>query len=142
MLTIRKNPRINLFTNIFDDLFELNQFQTKDAFSVKESIVPVHDIIENDNEFIVDLMLVGVKKEDTSIDVDGDLLTITAERKEVKDLKYNRKESFTGKYERSFKLPETIDKNNIVASFTNGVLTVTIPKTTKKLLKKKSVEIM
>lgn len=142
MLTIRKNPRINLFTNIFDDLFELNQFQTKDTFSAKESIVPVHDIIENDNEFIVDLMLAGVKKEDTSIDIDGDLLTITAERKEIKDLKYNHKESFTGKYERSFKLPETVDKGNINALFTNGVLTVTIPKITKKLQKKKIVEIM
>jgi len=141
MLTIRKNPRISLFTDIFDDLFELNQIQTKDTLNTEESFVPIHDIIENDNEFVVDIMLAGVKKDDTSIEVDDDLLIINAERKEVKNIKYNRKESFRGKYRRSFKLPETIDKENIVASFTDGVLSITIPKTVNKL-KKKSIEIM
>jgi len=141
MLTIRRNPQIKLFTSIFDDLFELNTDQTKDTSDTNEFFVPIHDIIENDKEFVLDLMLAGVKKENTSIEVDGDLLTINAERKEVKDLKYNHKESFTGKYKRSFKLPETVDKKNIAASFSDGVLTIKIPKMEEKLLKKKTIEI-
>jgi HSP20 family protein len=138
MLAIRRtNPQVKLFTDLFDDLFEINSIIP----STKDTFVPIHDIIENDNEFVVDMMLAGVKKEDTAIEVDDDLLTITAERKEVKDLKYNRKESFTGIYKRSFKLPETVDKENIIASFTDGVLTVTIPKKEPLKLEKKMIEI-
>jgi len=90
----------------FDDLFET----PKTNSSVK---TPIHDVIENDKEFQVEMLLAGVKKDDISIDVNDDVLKIKAERKETKDLKYNRKESYFGKYERSFILSENIKKDNI-----------------------------
>ena len=71
-------PEIKLFTSIFDDLFELPNTNSM----IK---TPVHDVIENDNEYQVHLLLAGVKKEDISVDIEKDVLTIKAERKEEKD---------------------------------------------------------
>jgi len=123
MLAIRNNyPTTRFFSNVLDDLFEFPNWE------ISSIVHPVHDIIENDKEFIVEFTLAGIKKEDIAISAEKGILTITAERKEVKDLKYNRKESFTGKYQKSFTLPENIDENNINASFVDGMLSVIIPK--------------
>ena len=136
MLTKRHtSPSINLFHSIFDDLFD---------FPVMDSMIktPVHDVIVNDKEFQVELLLAGLKKEDITIDIERDMLMIKAERKEVKDLKYNRKETYFGKYERSFKLPDNVDKENISASLNDGVLNVVIPKLEDAKLSKRKIEIM
>lgn len=136
MLPIRHtSPSINLFASIFDDLFE---------FPITDSIIktPVHDVIVNDKDYQIDMLLAGLKKEDISIDIERDMLIIKAERKEVKDLKYNRKETYFGKYERSFKLPDNADKENINASLVDGILKVTIPKLEGDAkLSKKTIEI-
>jgi HSP20 family protein len=135
MLNKYYSPEIRLFTSIFDELFEM---------PVTNSMVktPVHDVIENDNEYQIDLLLAGIKKEDISINVEKDILTINAERKENKDTKYNRKETFFGKYKRSFTLPEDVDKENISASLEDGILKITIPKFENKAsVDKKIIEI-
>jgi len=122
MLAIRRNyPSINLLDSLFEDFFN---FPTTDSLMK----TPIHDIIENDKEFQVELLLAGVKKEDISIDVEKDMLIIKAERKEVKDIQYNRKETYFGKYERSFKLPDNVDIKNIDASLNDGILKLIIPK--------------
>lgn len=135
MLKKYSAPEIRLFTSIFDDLFE---------FPITNSMVktPVHDVIENDNEYQIEMLLAGVKKEDINIDIEKDVLTIKAERKENKDTKYNRKETFFGKYERSFILPDDVDKEKIDASLVDGVLHVIVPKLEdKSKLSKKTIEI-
>jgi HSP20 family protein len=129
-------PSISLLNALFDfeDLFEIPKNPL-----IK---VPIHDVIENEKDYQVELLLAGVKKEDVKVDVDNDVLTIKAERKEVKDLKYNRKETYFGKYERSFVLPDNVDKENIDASLVDGVLKVIIPKLEKDTkLSKKAIEI-
>ena len=126
MLPIRPY-RTNLFlTNLFDDIFDGNPFGDT---SIQ---CPIHDVIENDKEFIIEAMLAGIKKEDVSVKVDKDVLTIKAIRQEVKDLKYNRKESFTGTYKRLFTLPELADTENISASLEDGVLRIIVPKLEKE----------
>lgn len=136
MLAIRhKNPSTRLFESIFDELFD---FPTVSA-DVK---VPVRDVIENDKEYQIQMLLAGVKKEDINIDVEKDVLIIKAERKEVKDLKYNRKETYFGKYERSFVLPDDVDKENIGASLEEGILKITVPKLENNVsVSKKAIEI-
>lgn len=122
MLALRNNyPTINLLDSIFENWFNLPE--TEDTVKT-----PIHDVIENENEFQVEILLAGVKKEDIDIDIEKDLLTIKAERKETKDLQYNRKQTYFGKYERSFNLPENVDKENIGASLEDGILKVVIPK--------------
>jgi len=122
MLAIRRNyPTINLLDSFFDDLFNYPAINSE----VKS---PIHDVIENDKEFQVEMLLAGVQKEDISIDVEKDVLIIKAERKEIKDIQYNRKQTYFGKYERQFNLPDNVDTENIDASLNDGILKLIIPK--------------
>ena len=135
MLPIRRvYPTLGILNAIFDD-FHINPF---DDDTIK---CPIHDVIENDKEYVIEAMLAGVKKEDVLIDVNQRRLSIEAVRKEVKDLKYNRKESFTGKYKRSFILPDDTDADNITANMEDGILIVTIPKLEESKITKKKIEI-
>ena len=137
MLAIRNNyPTTRFFSNVLDNLFE---FPTWEFPSIMH---PVHDVIENEKEFVVEFALAGVKKEDITVNSENGVLTITAERKEVKDLNYNHKESFTGKYLKSFTLPDDVNADNINASLVDGILSVSIPKIEKNTkLSKKQIAI-
>ena len=143
MTPFRKYPSTTLgeFFDIFDDIFETAMIVNSPS-SCTSRKCPVHNVIEDDKQFVIELVLPGIKKEDTSIEIDGNKLIIKAERKENKDLKYNRKETYFGKYQRNFILPDNADKENIDASFADGILTVTVPKILDDTkLGKKKVEI-
>jgi len=137
MLAIRNNyPTTRFFSNVLDNLFEFPTWEFPSAMH------PVHDVIENEKEFVVEFALAGVKKEDITVNSENGILTITAERKEVKDLNYNHKESFTGKYLKSFTLPDDVNADNINASLVDGILSVSIPKIEKNTkLSKKQIAI-
>jgi len=86
---------------------------------------------ETEDNYHIEVELPGVKKENVDIQVDGNVLTISGERKirqEVKEEDYHRIESRYGTFSRSFTLPEKVDIANIQAEFENGVLEVVIPK--------------
>jgi HSP20 family protein len=134
MLPIRRIYPAMSILDVLDDFF-VNPF---DDTSIK---CPIHDVIENEKEYIIEAMLAGIKKEDVLVDVNERRLSIEAVRNEVKDLKYNRKESFTGKYKRSFILPDDADADNITATLEDGVLTISIPKLDKPKETKKKIEI-
>lgn len=90
------------------------------------------DIRENDEEYTLDADLPGFAKEDISIDVEGDQLTVKAEHKsetEAKDDKTNyvRRERTYGAYARSFDI-SGVDADKITAKYENGVLTLHLPK--------------
>jgi len=134
MYTLKfRNPTLD-FMKIFDELFD----ETLDITSRK---CPAHDVIENDDEYIVQMELAGVKKDDISIDTEDGVLTIETERKRDDTLKYNRKEMYGGKYKRSFILPDNTSTDEIKAELSDGILSVTIPKTVEEAKKKKSIVI-
>ena len=87
----------------------------------------------------------GLKKEDISITVDSNVLTLSAEHKEEKEQKEKgrviRQERRFGKYTRSFSLGNDIDEANISASFNDGVLTLDIPRAAPHAIKSKSIPI-
>ena len=90
------------------------------------------DCSDDGKNFIVEAELPGFKKEDISLDVDGDTLTIHAEHKDEKDSSdssknYVKKERFYGSYERSFDVAD-IDVDSIKAEYNNGILKLTMPK--------------
>ena len=135
-LRVYKKPTISLFDEIFGDFFNVS---VVNPTGVK---TPIHDVIENDKEYIVEILLAGVLKENIKVDVEKDVLTINAERKASKDLKYNRKETYFGKYERSFVLPDNVDTENISVALADGILTITIPKLVGDIKSsKRSIEI-
>jgi HSP20 family protein len=93
---------------------------------------PRVDIAETDKEFSIKAEIPDVKKEDVKVSVDNGVLTIKGERKqekEEKNKKFHRVERFYGSFTRSFTIPDNVDENKIEASFKDGMLNLTIPKT-------------
>ena len=103
------------------------------------------DIKEEDGKFVLEADLPGFDKNDISLDVDNDILTISAERHsehEDKDKQgnYIRCERSYGNYSRSFDV-SAIDSEKITASYDNGVLTLDMPKKEELIPKKHHLEI-
>lgn len=93
---------------------------------------PTLDVSETDSEYLVRADLPAVKKEDVSVTIDNDVLTIAGERKfekEEKSGKVHRRESFRGTFSRSLSLPDNANASGIRAESKDGVLTVHVPKT-------------
>lgn len=113
--------------NVFDSLFN----DTAAKFERNVFFSPRTDVVENAKSFDVHVSLPGLKKEGVKIDVEGDMLTISGERKlknETIEEKFHMVESFYGKFSRSFNLPENVDKENIDAELVDGILKLSIPK--------------
>lgn len=92
---------------------------------------PLVDIEENDEMYLVSTDLPGLKKEDIKIDVSGNNLKISGERRrEVKEEGYYERSA--GRFMRSFTLPEHVDAKRIEANFEDGVLRIVLPKTEVK----------
>jgi len=103
--------------------------------------VPSANIVESQNRFTISLAAPGLRKNDFTIHVDGDLLTISAEKeenKETKEEKVTRKEYNYSSFSRSFTLPDGVDKDHIEAEYADGILVLELPKTdeAKKLFYK------
>ena len=93
--------------------------------------VPRVDVHEEGEQFVVDFDLPGMRKEDITIEVENDVLTVSGERKtgerDEQD-QVRRRERFHGKFSRSMSFPTDVDPEKIQASFQDGVLTVSIAK--------------
>jgi len=103
---------------------------------------PSADIVENDNEYLIKADLPEVKKEDIDIRVENGVLTLEGERRVEKSTegeKEHRRETYYGKFSRSFSLPEDVDVDKISAESRDGVLRVHLPKSEAK--KPKSIEV-
>lgn len=88
------------------------------------------DIRENEKEYVVDIEMPGVKKEDIKLDLRDDVLTVSIDRKEeVNEEKgnYIRRERRYGSLSRSFYV-ENIKAEDVKAKYADGILTVTLPK--------------
>jgi HSP20 family protein len=117
--------------SMIDSMFN----ETAGKFERHVFFTPRIDVTENAKAFELHVSLPGMKKEEINIDVDGDVITISGERKlktEDNDSKFHVVESYYGKFSRSFTLPENTAKSDITASYTDGVLLVVVPKTEVK----------
>lgn len=134
MAIVRFNERkdTGLTSPVFNDIFE-NFFN--DAFLSDRIVsrVPAVNISETDNHYHIELAAPGLKKEDFKIDVDRNVLTISAEKQtentENNDSrKYNKREYSYTSFARSFTLPESADDASIEAAYTDGVLKIDVAK--------------
>lgn len=92
---------------------------------------PSINIVENENEYRVELAAPGLKKEDFEINVENGFLKIAArkENKEtVEEENYIRREFNYTAFNRSFQPPDTVNMSDIGANYKNGVLVLTLPK--------------
>ncbi len=90
---------------------------------------PVVDIYETPEMFVVKADLPEVKEQDISINVHGDHLRISGERRLQREGRhYHQVERCYGRFSRGFALPDAVDKDNIKATLTDGILKVILPK--------------
>jgi len=92
---------------------------------------PVVDIYETDEGIVIHADLPGVNKEDVSVEVKNNVLTLKGERhmdEKVGEERYFRRERCFGTFERSFTLKSTVSPDKIKAKFKDGVLTIQVPR--------------
>jgi len=93
--------------------------------------VPVVDILEEDQEFVVKAELPGMESKDLDIQIQENILTIRGEKhldQEVQKDRYHRIERSYGSFQRSFTLPNIVDQEKVKAKFKDGLLEIKIPK--------------
>lgn len=95
--------------------------------------MPAVSVSEAKDELLLTAELPGLAEDAISIDLENNVLTISGEKNEVheeddEERKFHVYERSYGSFSRSFTLPRSVDGQNIVATFENGVLTVKLPK--------------
>lgn len=136
----RFDPRRGFFPSLFnvsDDFFT-------DFF--RGNNLPAANVVENDKEFRVELSVPGFGKDDFKVEIEKNVLTVSASKdsnKEEKseDEKVLRREFYSSSFSRSFVLPENIDVENINAEQKDGVLKISLPKIEAPEDKVKKIEI-
>jgi len=106
--------------------------------------MPQVDVHETDAAYTIEAELAGMSDKDVELVVKEDVLTLKGEKKEEKKEEkkdYLRTERSYGSFERSFVLPDGVDRDKIAATFKNGVLTITLPKTEKARKEAKTIAI-
>ena len=103
------------------------------------------DISDNGDSFLLESELPGFSRDNISLDLDGDTLTITAERKDEnesddKKTNYLHRERFFGKYSRAFDV-SSVDVDKITAKYEDGVLKVTLPKKQEEVPSARKIDI-
>lgn len=142
MNLVKKNASNGLFPSVMDELF-------KDMLGGTQYVnrmVPPVNIRETDNNYTVELMAPGMRKEDFNIEIDNELLTISSEFKSENNTqeegKFTRREFSYSSFKRTFTLPETVKEEDIQAAYQEGILKIVLPKKEEALPKpKRMIEI-
>lgn len=127
MMLARRNNQYSLWDEFFKDPLFGN------SFGMSSSSLMQTDVVEHDNNYRLSMELPGYAKEDIHAELKDGYLTISAEHNECKDEKddkgsYIRRERYSGACRRSFYVGEDIRQEDIEASFRDGVLQLSIPK--------------
>ena len=125
-------------------------FEAEPAMRYESSFTmpsPAVDITEDDGAYKVTAELPGMNEKEIEVVVSGDMLTLKGEKREEKEQKEQKEKNFYlsersyGSFQRSFYVPEGVDRNKIAADFSKGVLTITMPKTVKAVEQQKKIEV-
>ena len=134
--------------NAFDDMDTMihSFFNTDWNFPVRDTRnwSPAVDVKETDNSFVLTADIPGLTKKDIKVNVADGKLSISGERTYETDQKndnYHYRERRFGTFDRSFKLPDTVDEEKISASFKIGILNVSLPKHENILPKEREIKV-
>lgn len=118
--------------------------KTKSTLANVASHLPFINLAKDkDNQHTIEIDMPGVEKKDIDLSIDGNILTVSAERRmkeEVKKEDYYHLSSYFGKISRSFTLPETIDKDKVDAEYKDGRLYIRLNETEKKKQQRVSIK--
>lgn len=125
-LTTRRDPFADLLRGFFVRPVDFDMNGTPQSPEMRV------DVKETDDHYAVHAELPGVDKQDIHVNIDGATVSISAERKQEKEVKEGervlRTERYYGKVSRSFQLGQEVDESTAKAKFTDGVLELVLPK--------------
>ncbi len=136
------NPQRALRPWLFSDDFENAVNRWVGGTEAKEGYTPAVDVQETAEAYIVVADFPGIKKEDIGIEILEDTITIQGTRtdeSEEKKENYHRIERSSGSFKRSFRIPGGFQHDTVKATFTDGVLTLNLPKVEEQ--KAKQIEV-
>ncbi|MDF2382509.1 Hsp20/alpha crystallin family protein [Nostoc ellipsosporum NOK] len=117
---------------LINDFFKpWNEWLDDGLLSFRQRSVPAVNITETKQAYDIFFAVPGMKKDDFRISVEGNLLTVSAEKEESKEEKektFTRKEYNYTSFSRSFNLPDVVNKDKIDAKYENGVLHLQLPR--------------
>lgn len=126
---------------LFDEMSTLfNDFLTRDLWnwglgnnSSTNTTIPAINVKETNDNFEVEVAAPGMGKKDFKVELNGNMLTISSEKRnewqETENEKYSRREFSYQSFQRTFQLPkDVVDEDKIQAKYENGLLHLTIPK--------------
>ena len=146
MSIVKWNPSKNIFSlrdemdRLFSDFLNPEPLMAEN-FS---DLTPLINIEENDDEFLISAELPGLKKDDIKITFQNNMLKISGEKKEEKEMdkkNFHRVERRYGKFSRSIGIQSGVVLEKIDASFKDGILTVKVPKSEEAKPKEIDVKI-
>lgn len=143
------NPSVS-FGNVVDNIFQnsLRRFFDDNFWDVEGSLatgnVPVN-VRETDQQYEMDVIAPGCKKEDFNININDNLLTISFNSKQENGSQQKtgwvRNEFVQRSFSRSFTLDDTVDINNINATYTDGILHLELGKNEKAKKLSRNIEV-
>jgi len=128
-MMITRRHDLPFFGDVMNTLFDDNLFEPIKKMAVKR--IPSVNITEKEDGFAIEVAAPGMKKEDFRAEVKQDTLTIWSENKENHEEdkgNYAVREFNYTSFKRSFSLPKSVDKTQIEARYTDGILHITIAK--------------
>jgi len=130
-------PEMGLLDRFFDD------FELPDLFDKEKSLMPAFDIAETKKEYTITGEIPGMDVKDLEVTLSDGILTVKGEKKHEKEDKgenYYRVERQYGVFHRSFRLPENVKTEKSKATYKDGILKLTLPKTSVPKAKKVEVK--
>ena len=128
-------PSLDRWASLRDDLDTLLELPFLNGSTRQGQLfngwTPALDLYQNNDNVVAIVELPGMRKEDIEISLHDGTLTIGGERKSRTESNGDtaaRTERFTGKFRRTITLPTRVDGNKVNATYTDGILTVTLPK--------------
>ncbi|MHA6697560.1 Hsp20/alpha crystallin family protein [Chryseobacterium sp. A301] len=128
---------------LFDDFFTKDWFENERNVK-RTSSMPKVNILESDTQYTIQLAAPGLKKEDFKLDFKQGQLSIAREVEETENLsaeRYTLQEFTYASFKRNFTLPKSTTKEDIQASYENGILTIAIEKKQPAKIEASQIEI-
>jgi HSP20 family protein len=145
-MNIVKRNRQQGMLDPWRNLFDVESFFPNWPSSARNSL-PAVNVSEDDKTYTIDVVAPGFKKEDFKINVNDDVLTISAESKTEStnngdnNRQYSRREYSYSSFTRSFSLPDNAKDDAISANYKDGILKLNIPKTETQTKASKEIRI-
>lgn len=139
--SIVRDPLLAL-RNEFDELISRFWDGNQETLFSKE-FLPSADLTETENAYEIRMDIPGMQAKDINVQVQGNVVTLSGERKEEKEEKgktCHRIERHTGSFSRMMTLPSNVNEEEVAAEYTQGVLTVKLPKREDAKAKQVSVK--